>query len=102
MVKEKIKDTYDNAKRHKYEDDTFETFILLRNELQMRCRHLLYDLKKISSSTDKDFVEKSCKEFLEFTKELNFTDIDRLEAKFATFHNSILSILKDNCMLELE
>ncbi|KAJ8929880.1 hypothetical protein NQ314_017386 [Rhamnusium bicolor] len=98
----KIKDTYEDAKRHKYEDDTFETFILLRNKLQLRCRHVLYDLKKISSAKDKDFVEKSCKEFLEFTKELNFTDIDRLEAKFATIRNSILSILKDNSMLELE
>ncbi|KAJ8930368.1 hypothetical protein NQ314_016832 [Rhamnusium bicolor] len=85
LSERKIKISIEEAKKHELEDDVFQKFTSFRNSLEVLCNQIMYDAKKISSTTERETVEGKCKDFLAFTRELDFTEIDRLEARFAEF-----------------
>ncbi|XP_018564739.1 heat shock 70 kDa protein-like [Anoplophora glabripennis] len=97
----KIKFSLEDAKKHKIEDDVFEEFMIYKGEVREHCLHVLYDVKKISSKIDRNFVKESCERFLTNLELVDFTEIEKLEAMFAVYNNSISGILQRNLMLEL-
>ncbi|XP_018563995.1 heat shock 70 kDa protein [Anoplophora glabripennis] len=101
LSERKIKLSLEDARKHKIQDDVFENFVRCKQRLDKQCRHVLYDIEKISSESDKVFVKERCEGFLRDVNTLDFTEIEKLEAKFAVFNNSVSNILMKNCMLSL-
>ncbi|KAJ8924977.1 hypothetical protein NQ315_001142 [Exocentrus adspersus] len=98
----RIKLTLADAKKHKIEDEVFEKFVLFKARLQERCQHVLYDINKIASEADRSLVKEQCQKFMKESEELDFTETDRLEAKFAVYNAAVSDILRKNSMLQLQ
>lgn len=101
LSERKIKSSLEDAKKHKIEDEVFEKFTRCKQRLDKQCRHVLYDIHKISSPSDRDFVKERCQQFLRDADTLDFTEIEALEAKFAVYNNSVSDILQKNLLLSL-
>lgn len=97
----RIRSTLEDARKHKIEDDVFEKFILLKERIRIHCNRVLYDVKRISSETDQNFVKECCEKCLGGLKGLDVTEIGKLEEMFEEYIRSISDILKENSMLEL-
>ncbi|KAG5863212.1 hypothetical protein JTB14_028211 [Gonioctena quinquepunctata] len=101
LSERKVKLSVEDAAKHKYEDDVFEAYETVRTELVRKCNHILYDLTKIPTESDRFIVRKKCQKFLDFSENLDFTEIVELEKKFKSCYESISPILKENSMHEL-
>ncbi|KAJ8930369.1 hypothetical protein NQ314_016833 [Rhamnusium bicolor] len=102
LSERKIKMSTEEAEKRKHEDDTFEKFVLFKLQAEKSCKHILYDLNKISSEADQEFVERCCRDYLEISETLDFTKINELEGQFEMFNNLVSDILKSNCLLQIE
>ncbi|KAJ8954041.1 hypothetical protein NQ318_004342 [Aromia moschata] len=101
LTERNVKMSIEDAKKYKYEDEVFEEFARKKNKYDTICEQILYDVAKIASSKDQKFVRRSCKEFIKCYGDLDFTEMEKLDAKFAVFHSSIADILKENNLLQL-
>ncbi|KAJ8935411.1 hypothetical protein NQ314_012830 [Rhamnusium bicolor] len=100
LSEKRIRLSIEEAQNQKHEDDVFEAFNDLKRSLKHILHHILYDLERICSDKDRDFVKKQCDRFLEFVDKLNFTEIIKLEEQFLIIYNSVVDILKSNLMLQ--
>ncbi|KAG5868449.1 hypothetical protein JTB14_032565 [Gonioctena quinquepunctata] len=101
LSERKVKLSVHEAAIYKFEDDTFEAFILNRDRMTETCNHILYDLSKISSDSDKTSVKKKCQNFLDCAKKLNSTETEELENMFESFYEFVSPILKEYGMQTL-
>ncbi|KAG5883021.1 hypothetical protein JTB14_020126 [Gonioctena quinquepunctata] len=101
LSKRKVKLCVKEAAKHKYEDDVFGEYISVRDKFRKQCNRILYDLTKIPSESDRTFVQKQCQEFLDFSENLDFIEIVKLEKKFSSCNESMSHILDKHHMKAL-
>ncbi|KAJ8929882.1 hypothetical protein NQ314_017388 [Rhamnusium bicolor] len=58
-----IQRALEDAERNRREDDTFEKFNRARCNYDQRCSQILYDINKISSDDERNFVQKKLQRF---------------------------------------
>ncbi|KAG5868945.1 hypothetical protein JTB14_005537 [Gonioctena quinquepunctata] len=101
LSEHKIKLSVQQAAINKYEDDTFEAFILDRDRMTRKCKHILYDLSKITSESYKIAVREKCQHFLNYAAKLKFTESVELEKNFKSLYEFVTPILNEYGLQEL-
>ncbi|KAG5863183.1 hypothetical protein JTB14_019178 [Gonioctena quinquepunctata] len=101
LSERKIKLSVQQAAINKYEDDTFEAFILDRDRMTRKCKHILYDLSKITSESYKTAVREKCQHFLNCAAKLKFTESVELEKNFKSLYEFVTPILNEYGLQEL-
>ncbi|CAG9764027.1 unnamed protein product [Ceutorhynchus assimilis] len=91
----KIRHTVEDAEKNKADDEVFEKFTRYFYRVEEICNHVLYNLNKIASQKDRNFVESKCEMFSIMIKILNYKEIDRLKNAFNSFKKSVHDIVKD-------
>ncbi|KAG5868443.1 hypothetical protein JTB14_032559 [Gonioctena quinquepunctata] len=101
LSQRKIKLSVQQAAISKYEDDTFETFILNRDVMKRKCKHILYDLSEITSDSHKTAVREKCHFFLNCAAKLKFSESVELEKNFKSLLEFVTPILNEYGLQEL-
>ncbi|CAG9764026.1 unnamed protein product [Ceutorhynchus assimilis] len=91
----KIRHTVEDAEKNKADDEVFEKFTRYFYKVEEICNRVLYNINKIATEKDRDFVESKCKLFLINIETIDYKEIGRLKNAFDSFKNSIYDIVKD-------
>ncbi|KAG5861387.1 hypothetical protein JTB14_013904 [Gonioctena quinquepunctata] len=66
-----------------------------------KCKHILYDLSKITSDSHKTAVREKCQHFMNCAEKLKFTESAKLEKNFKALYEFVTPILNKYGLQEL-